>query len=180
MKKKYVYFIVPLLGLAIFSAYYWNFSKGYDAEQDRKAAVKAAAILQKATEQEQARLKAAQDAIAVQEKRKKEKEEQKAIELARTKALQDAAQDRDRAQSLNNENHRQVYKLEGEVKALKEEIEKLDRKEKENEAEKAFVNQYIVKAQANLTSLTAVVDKIIKADAETARQAAIKATQHTN
>ena len=32
MKKSYIYFLVPLIGLIAFGALYWNFSEGYEAE----------------------------------------------------------------------------------------------------------------------------------------------------
>ena len=32
MKKSYIYFLVPLIGLIAFGALYWNFSQGYEAE----------------------------------------------------------------------------------------------------------------------------------------------------
>ena len=42
-KKNYVYFAVPLLGLIIFAALYWNFDSQYEAKQAQIAATAAKA-----------------------------------------------------------------------------------------------------------------------------------------
>ena len=35
MKKNYAYFLAPLVGLIIFGAVYWNFSKGFAEREDK-------------------------------------------------------------------------------------------------------------------------------------------------
>ena len=74
MKKTYVYFLVPLIGLIAFGALYWNFSSEYEArEAAKKAAIRQERDEKLAKEAKDLEL-AIKDALASQERRKIEKD----------------------------------------------------------------------------------------------------------
>src|ERR1700712_178159 len=111
MKKKYAYFLAPLVGLIIFAAIYWNFSKGLAARE----AARVAGIEQKKKDklrtQAQANEQAMKEALAAQEKRKADR----AAKDAKDKADKDA---RAAAYDAQGKAERDQRKLADQVKNL--------------------------------------------------------------
>ncbi len=175
MKKSYVYFLAPLVGLIIFSVLYWNFSSTYDAKLQ---AVADAARKQKIERQEaeaQQRLKAVEQAKAEQDRRKAERAAKEA----------QAAKDRDDREALIQAKNKalieedkldtQVKRLSRDVDATKKEIARFEEEKKNASDEQAFLREYVKRAEANAKSLTEVMDKIAAADDAAAKAAAAAA-----
>jgi len=165
MKKKHVYVIVPLLGLIIFVAYYWNFRAGYDRHQD-EIALKARHDREEAIrEQNRTREKAVQMALAEQERRKADREKHEAEENKRKDDRAAAYQARDQAAVVASQARDKADRLEKDVATVKEQIAKIRQDEKFLRADLANVESYVAKAQENVRALTGVTEKIAKADA---------------
>lgn len=175
MKKTHVYFLVPLIGLIAFSAVYWNFSEGYEAELAKEKAAIRAEKEEKLRQEAKNREKAIQDALAAQERRKaeraakeeKERKDAEARQLAR-EALEKA--DRDQQKLAN-----QVERLQKEIKVEKDAIAELEATRKGYLDEQTFLKDYVRQAEANVRSLTEVLDKIAAADTARATAEALAA-----
>jgi hypothetical protein len=177
MKKSNIYFIVPILVLLAFFAYYLKFTSEYDAKQAavvaRDKAVKAEKIRLENVDKE----KAVEDAIAAQKVRH-------AAVLAREARDQKQKDDRENA-SLNagkadqeqQKLQRQVEKLTQDVKAAKAEIERIQGETKRSVEEEDFLKGFVTKAQENQARLSQVIQKIADADAATAKAAALAAAE---
>ena len=73
MKKSKVYFIAPIIVLAIFFAYYWNFRSDYDAKQAVVVQAEKQRKIDKLNAEALMRQHAMQDAIDAQKQRKAER-----------------------------------------------------------------------------------------------------------
>jgi len=175
MKKSYVYFLVPLIGLCAFGALYWNFSAGYEAELARKARVVREAKDEKLRVEARNRETAIKDALLAQERRKLEKATKEAKEKADQDARQLAVEARDKANREQMKLAQQVDRLEKDIKVEKEAIAKIEEERKRAVDEEAFLKTYVKQAEANTKSLTEVLDKITAADAARAAADAVAA-----
>ncbi len=165
MKKTYVYFLVPIVGLIVFSAIYWNFSTGYEAALARKAQIVREEKVQKLREEERNRKKAIDDAIAAQQRRKAEKAAKDAKDRADADYRQSLYDARNKANRDQAKVSQQVERLQRDVKAEKDAIAKLEDSRKNAVEEQKFLKIYVQQAEANTRSLTEVLDKITAADA---------------
>lgn len=172
MKKSKIYFIAPLIAIAIFYAYYWNFSSDYDAKQAVIAAQVKAAKNEKLKQEAQLREKAIEDALESQKARKAERIARDAKERQQKDDMENATLTRDKAYQEAEKLQRQVEKLTLEVKTAKDEIAKIEADEKKAVEEEGFLKTYVTKADENKDRLMAVLTKIEAADA-----AATKAAQ---
>jgi hypothetical protein len=170
MKKSYIYFLVPLIGLIAFGAVYWNFASGYEAKVAEKARVQREAKEAKLREEAKNREKAIKDALAAQERRKIEKAEKEAKEKADAEARQLALEARAKSERDQAKLAQQVERLKKEIKVEQEAIAELEEQRKQAVEEENFLKTYVKQAEANTKNLTEVLDKIVAADA--ARQAA--------
>ncbi|HZZ18959.1 MAG TPA: hypothetical protein VFE25_06295 [Opitutaceae bacterium] len=175
MKKNKLYFIIPVVALIAFAAYYWNFSSQYEAVEAGKAAAIKQAKNEKLEAEAKAREAAIKDAVEAQKVRKAER-------LARDAKTQQEKDDRENArlgaEKADQEAQkliRQNDKLEKDVAATKDEISKIQTEEKRSQEELVFVKQYITTAKDNQVKLADVLTKIQEADAATARAAAAAA-----
>lgn len=175
MKKSYIYFLVPLIGLIAFGAVYWNFSQGYEAKIAEKARLVRVAKEEKLKAEAQNREKAIKDAIAAQDRRKAEKAEKEAKEKADQEARQLALEARDKANRDQLKLAQQIERLEKDIKVEKEAIAKLEEDRKRAADEEQFLKTYVKQAEANTKSLTEVLDKINAADAARAAAEALAA-----
>lgn len=164
MKKAYLYFLLPLIGLLAFGAFYWQFSASYEQRQEERAAVERQKKEAKLQEDARNREKAVFEAKAAQDKRKAEK----AAKEARDAKDRD---DRDLANQARRKAQADADKLEIQVKSLAKEIEETKKEIKEIEenkaraiAEEKFLKEYIKMAEANRASLLSIVEKIDAAD----------------
>jgi hypothetical protein len=179
MKKSYIYFLVPLIGLIAFGAVYWNFSAGYEAELAEKARIQREAKEEKLRAEAKNREVAIKDALAAQERRKVEK----AAKEAKDKADQEARQAAIEAQNKANRDQlklaQQVERLEKEIKIEKEAIAKIEEERKQALEEENFLKTYVKQAEANTKSLTEVLDKITAADAARAAAEALAKSKNS-
>ena len=163
MKKKYVYFFPPLIGLLIFGAVYWQYSSGYEArlaESERKAR---AVIDAKLADDVRARERAVKDALASQEKRKIDKAANEKKEAADKEMREKAMQAKFRAQRETDKLEQQAKRLKKEIEEEKKEIEKIEADKKRSIDEVAFQREFVKKAEENARNLAVVLDRIAAA-----------------
>jgi colicin import membrane protein len=175
MKKKYLYFLVPLAGLIIFSCYYWKFISEYDAKQEAKAQAVKHIKEQELMAQAQLREKAIKDAIAQQEARKEERRVREERDRKQHEDRENAIQARNKVGNEAEKAQRLAERLEREIKTAKEEIAKIEQQKQHAVAEQAFLLTYVAKAQENTKRLSQVLDRIAAADDAAARAAAAAA-----
>ena len=180
MKKTYVYFLVPLIGLIAFGAVYWNFSSGYEAKVAQKAKVQRDIREEKLRVEAKNREQAIKDALAAQERRKVEKAAKEAKEKADQEARQLAVEARDKANRDQIKLAQQVERLEKDIKVEKEAIAKIEEERKRASDEEKFLKTYVKQAEANTKSLTEVLDKITAADAAKAAADALANAKSKN
>lgn len=177
MKKNYVYFIAPLVGLAVFIGIYWQYASSYDnrmAEMHRRDVETAQ---KKLDEDAKNRKVAADAAYAAQEKRKAEKKVKDAKDAADKDARDQAQQVMRKAQNDAGKLVTRVKSLTKDIEAEKKEIAKLEDDKKSLIAEQAFQKQYVKQAETNVTALLATLDQVAVADKkwEDAQKEAAKA-----
>ena len=177
MIKNKVYFIVPIIAIAVFFAYYWNFSKDYDARQAKIVAAEKQRRLDKLQAEAVAREAAIKDAIEAQKQRKQERLDREARDRKMKDDKENAILARDKADQESQRLERQVDKLTKDVKEAREEIAKLEASKKESIEEEAFLQTFVVKANENVARLDDVVRKIEVADAAAAKAAALAAAE---
>lgn len=165
MKKSYIHFLVPLVGLLIFGAVYWNFSTGYEAELAKKAKIVREAKEEKLRIEAKNRETAIKEAVAAQDRRKVEKAAKEAKEKADSEARQLAVEARDKANREQLKLAQQVERLEKDIKVEKDAIAKIEEDRKRAADEEAFLKTYVKQAEANTKSLADVLEKINAADA---------------
>jgi len=169
------YFIIPLIALGIFTGFYMNFAKGWEAKE---AAQKAQFELKKKEKAQleianrEAAIKAAVDA---QEKRKKEKEAKDKIEEDKRVARQTAEDQRDRAHSDRLKLADQSRRLKKDLEDVNAEIKKIEEEKKTLVDEQAFLKTYVKQAEANVKYYYDLLDKITAAEKARADAAAAAA-----
>jgi hypothetical protein len=175
-KKSIIYFLIPIAALVIFVPFYWNYSTHYEEVMANREAAIQKAKNDELAEQDRLRQKAVQDALDAQAKRQQQKKEREALEAERRQELEDAMAARDKAQSESRTLAEKVDRLKNDVKAVEDEITKIQADESTQRLQEGFVQQSVEKAQANVKNLTQVLEKIAAADqaAEAAREAAAK------
>jgi hypothetical protein len=164
MKKNYVYFIAPLVGLAVFIGIYWQYASGYDKrmeEMKHKEFVEAQAKLDQDAKNREIAAKAA---FAAQEKRKADKKIKDAKEAADKEARDEATQNMRKAQNDAGKLASRAKSLAKEIEAEKKEIEKLEAEKKSLVAEEAFQRSFVKTAEAQVTSLLGTLDQVAVAD----------------
>jgi hypothetical protein len=177
MKKTKVYFIIPILVLLAFFAYYVKFTSEYDAKQAAIVAhdkeVKAEKIRLENIDKE----KAVEDAIAAQKVRAAARLAREARDQKQHDDRENATLNAGKADQEQQKLQRQVEKLTQDVKAAKAEIDKIKADTKRSVDEEAFLKGYVAKAEENQAQLTQVLQKIVDADAAIAKAAALAAAE---
>lgn len=181
MKTKLVYFVAPIIALAIFCAFYIPFARRYDEQQVEKQravqkAREAEAIAQ-AEARREAIIKANEDAERrkqeIAERKAREKAEQDAFNAAdaeRTKAFNDQKKYRDEVDGLQKQ-------VEGEQKAIAD----VEHQKQEAMKELDAIKSYITQAGANVDKITSLLEKLAAADkARADADAAIKKAAANN
>ena len=172
MNKAYI--IWPFVGLLVFGAFYWNFSKEYALKQQKADQVIKEAKLDKTRKELEQRKKAIEDAIQAQQKRmadrsakERKEEEEKAIRAAlmdrRTKAYDD----------VNKRLHPQLERLKTDADEIKDQLAKLDLEKKTYSDEETFLRTFVRQAEANVKTYYNLLDQLAaaekaRADAEAA------------
>ncbi|MEY2880396.1 MAG: hypothetical protein RLZZ15_2776 [Verrucomicrobiota bacterium] len=166
MKKSYLYFIVPLVGVAVFFGFYLKASKEYEAIEANQAAKVRKEKEEKLRKEQADRSKAVQDALAAQEVRKVERKKKQDQEEKEKEERERAVQARNRAGRDADKVEAQVKRLDKEIAAEKVELAKIEEEKKRLGSETAFLKEYVKAAEANTLSYSAVLDKIDAADKE--------------
>lgn len=177
MKKKYIYFLAPLIGLVIFAAVYWNFSKGLAAREARHQAAIEQAKKEKLDKQAKDNAKAIADALASQERRKIERAAKEAKDKKDHDDRAAAVEAQGKAERDQRKIAEQVKGLEKEIQAEKDAIAKLEIEKKKSTDEQAFLVNYVKLAEDNARQLSQVLDKIAAADAARAAAEAAEAAK---
>jgi hypothetical protein len=177
MKKSYLYFIVPLVLLALFGVIYYQYASTYDARMEAMAKAQQKEREEKIQKDNESKKKAVEEALAAQDRRKKEKAEKLAREEKEREDRDRAVQARAKAKEDSRKLADTVIRLKKEVADNKKDIEEIEADKKRSSDEIAFLKEYVKKAQANRQSLTLVLEKIEAADraAEAAAKAAAAA-----
>ena len=180
-KKQYIYFLIPIVGLVIFSVFYTGAIRRYqerEEQQRKEIRLEKEAKLQKEMKD---REKAIKDAQVAQEKRKAERkariekeEKEKEMREAAVQARNKAGRDADKLES-------QVKRLQKDIGEEKDAIAKLEEEKKKSIEEEAFLRDYVKKAEANQQNLTVVLTKIDDADKkiDEMRKAALQKKKET-
>jgi hypothetical protein len=164
MKKSYVYFLAPLIGVIVFFGFYSKASKAYDqslADQARIVREKKEATLK---EEAKNRAKAVQDALEAQEKRKIERKAKEDRDNKERDAREKAVADRNKAGREADKLEAQVKRLDKDIATEKAEIAKIEAEKKSLADEQSFLKDYVKKAEANTLGYSAVLEKIDAAD----------------
>jgi hypothetical protein len=172
MKKSRIYFIAPIIVLAVFIAYYWNFKSTYDAKQAEIQATIKRQKVEKLEQEAKNREAAIHDALAAQQLRKKERAEREAREQKQKDDHENATLNEQKADQESQKLQRQVEKLTKDVEAEKEDIKKIEVENKKQDEEAAFLEQFDKLAQENQAAMSAVLTKIAEADAAAVKYAA--------
>jgi colicin import membrane protein len=180
MKKTYVYFLVPILGLVAFAAVYWNFNRTYEAKLADRQRVIREQKEEKLRLEAKSREKAIQDALAAQEKRKAEKAAKEAKDQKDQEERQAAIEASRKADRDQQKLSLQVKSLQEQIKTEKDAIAKIQEEQKLAIEEQAFLKNYVKQAQSNQKSLNEVIDKIVAADAAKAAADALAAAKAKN
>ena len=173
MNKKYIYFAPPIVALVLFVAYYLHFRTGYDAQQEQVALAAQHDKEEAVRVQNEQRKKAVDEALASQERHRQDKKAREEFLAKRQEERQTSLDSRDKSFADLVKFRERVEKLTKDVATIKDEITKLEQDEDLLRAQALFFRAYVEKAQVNDKSLTAVLDKIQKAD--DAHIAAVKA-----
>jgi len=175
MKKTYLYFLVPLVAMIVFSVYYWNFTANYDQIQAAKEAEVQKSQQAQREEEARQRQKAVDDAYAQGLKRKADRE----AKLAREQKEED---DKTNATEANQKIHREVGRLRDKVESLtrlvkenQDDLDKFTSDKEQLETQRASIVALVPVAEANTKSLSEVIGKIAAADDAAAKAAAAAA-----
>ena len=177
MKKNYVYFIAPLAGLAVFLGIYWPYSANFDNRMAEMHRRELEAAQTKLNEDAKNREFAAKAAFAAQEKRKADRKAKEEKDSADKDAREIATQNMRKAQNDAGKLNTRVRQLTKDIDLVNKDITKLEEDRKFLVAEREFQNEYVKKAQANVTALLGTLDKVDAADKkwDDAAKAAAKA-----
>ncbi len=177
MKKAYL--IVPILGVLIFSFFYFSATKDLEAKEvARKQAVEQARQ-KKLSDEAAARQKAYQDAIVLADKRKKERAEREAKDAADKEAREALNSEREKMYREGERLARQIERQTKDVQAEKEEIAKIEDAKRGYISDQEFLKKYVREAETNQKALEDVLNKIAAAD-KAAADAAAKATKKSS
>jgi hypothetical protein len=175
MKK--VYFLVPLIGVIIFSFFYWNAHKHIEEKELAAKKVREEQRQKKIQDEVAARQKAYEDAIVQAERRKKEKAEREAKDQAEREAREALLAEREKMFREQEKLTRNIERLTKDVQSEKEEIAKIEEQKKSFQSEQEFLRSYVKQAEGNQKGLEDVLNKIAAADKaaqEAAKAAASK------
>lgn len=171
MKK--TYFLVPLIGVIVFAFFYWTALKDITAKEAAEKRHTEEMRQKKLQDEVVAREKAYKEAVAMADKRKKEKAERDAKEQADREAREALVAEREKTFRDQEKLARQIERQNKDIAAEKEEIRKVEEEKKGFLAEQEFLKSYVKQAEDNQKSLEDVLNKI--AAAEKAVQEAAKA-----
>ena len=175
MKKKYVYFVAPILATLVFAAIYWNYLSTYDAKAEARAKLLKAQKQAEIDKENADKKKAYEEAMVAKAKHDAEKKAKEERERAQKDAREAAQQAREKAANDAERLQKQAERIAAEVRTAKEEVAKIKDGERQSLAEAAFQKDFVVKVQTSVENLHSVLDAIAKADEAAAKAAAAAA-----
>jgi dTMP kinase len=177
MKRTYLYFLIPLAGMIVFSVYYWNFTATFDAREALKAAQEQQVRDAQREDEARMRQKAVDDAFSQQQKRKAEREAKAALERKQEDDKEAAEAARDHAKSEVRRLDDKVKGLQRDIQEAQDDLDKFNLEKAALQAEQVAIADGVTQSEANTKRLTGVLEKIAEADAaaEAAAEAAAKA-----
>ncbi|EIP99026.1 hypothetical protein OpiT1DRAFT_03529 [Opitutaceae bacterium TAV1] len=155
------YFLAPILAILAFGGFYWNFRSGYEEREVAKQAAIRAEKEESLKVEAEARRKAIEEAVALQEQRKKERAEKEAAEQAAKEARQLALDERDKAYSAMQQSERRLEQLKKELATVQADIAAIKTVHETATAEEDFLKTYVEKVRTNQRALEGVISKIL-------------------
>jgi flagellar biosynthesis GTPase FlhF len=175
MKKTRIYIIAPVLALAVFIGYYWNFNSTYEEKQAHAAAEAKERKIEAQRRDAEQREQAIAVAVEAQKQRKLEREAREATDRKQRDDKENAQLNADKAEQESEKLERQADKLTKDVEAAKKEVADIEAESQESIAEEAHLKELVSLAEANRAKLGDVLTKIQAADDALARAAALAA-----
>lgn len=154
------YLIAPVALLIVFIGFYASHRSGYEQREVEKAAAAAAELKAKNEAEFETRKASMAAAIAAGEQRKKEREEKAAREAVEKEARQLAIDARDRAYREQDRSAKQIERIKKDIEVEEAALAKLAAAHKEAAAEKAFLTDFVAKAQTNMQALQTLIAKL--------------------
>lgn len=169
-----VYFIAPLVALALFAAVFFNFKSGYRERAQARLTEVASAKEAKLKAEADARRLAIEDALRSQEQRKKEREAKEAAELAEKAARQLVIDAREKSYREQEKLARQLERVRKDIAVEKETVAKLTAVLTSAAAERDFLRAFVQKVEASAKKFDAVLTQIDTAERARAAEASKK------
>jgi flagellar biosynthesis GTPase FlhF len=154
------YFIAPFLLLLVFVGFYATHQSGYEKREAARVAKVEADLKAKNDAEQVARKTAMQEAVKAAELRKVEKAAKEAKDKAAKEARQLAVDARDKAFRDQERAGKNLDRLAKDIEAEQAAIAKITAGRKAAEAEKAFLVDFVTKAQANVQALQGLLTKL--------------------
>ncbi|OAM91413.1 hypothetical protein OH491_23095 [Termitidicoccus mucosus] len=154
------YVLLPLVAVIVFGAIYWNFERNYEAQA---AEARQQARIEKENKlkaEAEARTKGVEEALQLQARRKKAREERDAREKSQKEARQAAIDARDKVHRDVEKTVRQIDRLKKEIAEGKKVLAGIESEYKATLAEQVFLKDYIAQAETNLRDLEAVITRL--------------------
>jgi len=170
MKK--LYFVLPVIGVLIFGAFFWRFNAEFEGREAAKKDAQRVEREAKIRSDLEAKKKAIEDAIALQEKRKIEKAEREKRAEEEKQAQLDLKDASDRARDDRDRVLRQVDRLKTEIGVEESALKKLASDKANLIADDEYLLTYVKLAEGNQKSLEEILTKIEKVDKDAAIAAA--------
>ena len=158
MNKKYVIF--PLIALAVFIAYYWNFLNEYSAHEEAERIALEKKLEEKRIQDEKNRRIAYEEALKQQEINKKERERKRAEELKRKEDMDQMVRNREQALKEKDRLDSQLTRIKNNLEIEKATVERLKVMRAGLDADQESLKQYIVKANQNKQLLENLITQI--------------------
>jgi hypothetical protein len=157
------YFIAPLLALFMFVGYHWQAAGELRRRADQRQAALDAEHTAKLKAESEAQRQAVVAALAEQERRKKDRAEKEARDRAAQEARQAALDALDHARARQSELTRQLDHLQQDIAVEKKSVAELEAGKRAALSEQSFLQDFTVRANANVKALADVLDKLAAA-----------------
>jgi len=180
MKKKYIYMLVPLCGVIVFSLFYIPFANHYAELQVQEHKQEVADRNAKLQQEAEARRQTSIEANLNAEKRKAEREAKAAREKAEEDALSAADAARVKAHNDKQKYDQEVTELTKEIKLEQAAIAGLQANKEDALKEQEFLKSYIQQAEANRQQILSLLDKLAAAEKAHMDEEAAKKAAATN
>lgn len=169
-----VYFIAPLVALALFAAVFFNFKSGHRAHEQARLEQVAAAKEAKLKAEADARRAAIEEALRAQEQRKKEREAKEAADLAEKAVRQALIDTRDKARLEQDKLARQLERVRKDLVAEQETAARLEAVAASATSERDFLRDFVAKAEASVKKFQDALARMESAERARAAEAAVK------